>query len=287
MPRSIHRTIAIGPASLDLSIVVPVKDEAPNVIHLADEIDAALTGEMLAWECVWVDDGSTDGTTDLLRRLARTREPHRVLILDRNYGQSAALAEGFSRSRGRWLAMLDGDGQNDPADLPALIAKIRESGADMVNGYRATRRDNWLRKISSRIANGTRNRLTRESIRDVGCSLRILKRECVADLLVYKGMHRFLPTLVRLKGYTHIAEVPVNHRPRERGTAKYGVSNRLFVGLMDCYAVWWMQRRLVASAVAEEVNQGGTGDEQHSMGHNRLSGTGDVLGPVPSAVDRE
>ena len=287
MPISIHKTIAMGPASLDLSIVVPVKDEAPNIVHLADEIDAAMQGEALAWECVWVDDGSSDGTTELLRNLSREREPHRCLVLDRNYGQSAALAEGFSRSRGRWLAMLDGDGQNDPADLPVLIAKMRDSGADMVNGYRATRRDNWVRKISSRIANGARNRLTRESIRDVGCSLRIFKRACVADLLVHKGMHRFIPTLVRLKGFEKIAEVPVNHRPRERGTAKYGVSNRLFVGLMDCYAVWWMQRRLIAGAVAEEVNRGGRGDEQHIMARTRDAGTGDVLGAVSSAVDRE
>jgi dolichol-phosphate mannosyltransferase len=244
-----YQVIDPGPASLDVSLVVPVKDEAENVLLLAAEIRAAMAGTGYSWECVWVDDGSKDGTGELLRRAAVEEPHHRVLTLERNFGQSAAMAAGFSASRGRYVATLDGDGQNDPSDVPGMIALLVERGADLVNGYRARREDSLVRRLSSRIANGVRNRLTGEQVRDVGCSLRVMRRECLRHLFVFRGMHRFLPTLMRLNGLDRVLEVPVHHRPRLRGTTKYGVHNRLWVGIADLFGVWWLQRRTVAARV--------------------------------------
>jgi len=248
-----YQIVELPPASLDVTVVVPVKDEAENVLLLAAELRSALESSPYAWECVWVDDGSADGTGELLRRLAAEDPRHRVRTLDRNYGQSAALATGFSAARGRLLATLDGDGQNDPADLPGMVALLLARDVDLVNGWRARRRDGPIRRLSSRIANGVRNRVTRETVRDVGCSLRVMRRDAVRHLFVFRGMHRFLPTLMRLNGLGRTLEVPVKHRPRLRGTTKYGVNNRLWVGLADLFGVWWLQRRTVAPRLREEV----------------------------------
>ncbi|NOY80164.1 MAG: glycosyltransferase family 2 protein [Kiritimatiellaeota bacterium] len=236
-----------------VSVVVPVMNEEESAPDLAAEVTEALDGAGLSWECVWVNDGSTDRTLDVLVAKAVERWPgkHRVLDLDRNYGQSAALAAGFRHARGEILATLDGDGQNDPHDIPRLIEALDAQGVDMVNGVRARRRDSAVRRISSRLANGFRNWLTRESVSDVGCAIRVFRRQCVQDILVFKGMHRFLPTLARLQG-ARIAEMPVNHRPRTRGQTKYGISNRLWVGLADVFAVRWMQWRMVRPRVRAE-----------------------------------
>lgn len=235
------------PPSLDLSIIVPVKDEAGNIEPLAREIEAALAAaEVDRWECIWVDDGSSDGTTVEVQRLVGREPRHRVVALDRNYGQSAALGAGFCAARGDLIATLDGDGQLDPADLPRLLELQRSGAADVVNGRRQRRQDGWLRRLSSRIGNGFRNRITGEQVADVGCSLRVMRRACVQHLLVFRGMHRFLPTLIRLNGYDRILEVPVRHRPRLRGQTKYGIRNRLWVGIQDTLAVRWLGRRLVA-----------------------------------------
>lgn len=240
-----YRVIEQTAASLDVSVVVPVKDEVENVATLAAEIRAAMAPSPYAWECVWVDDGSTDGTGDVLAGIQREDARNRVVTLDRNYGQSAAMAVGFSTARGEVLVTLDGDGQNDPADVPRVVAHLLEHDADMVNGWRKERHDDWVRKLSSRLANGFRNWLTREQVRDVGCSLRAIRRDGVRHLFVFRGMHRFLPTLVRMNGRGRILEVPVRHRPRVRGTTKYGINNRLWVGLADAFAVRWLQERLV------------------------------------------
>jgi glycosyltransferase involved in cell wall biosynthesis len=244
-----YSVIEPGPATLELSVVVPVKDEVENVAELAGEISAALDAAPWAWECVWVDDGSTDGTAGALARVAGADRRHRVVTLAGNFGQSAAMAAGFSSARGELLATLDGDGQSDPRDVPTLVALLRARRADMVNGVRARRRDGLVRRISSRVANGFRNWLTRESVTDVGCSVRVMRREVVRHLLVFRGMHRFLPTLARLNGAETILEVPVNHRPRLRGRTKYGVGNRLWVGLADAFAVRWLQARAVRARV--------------------------------------
>ncbi|SHG21847.1 dolichol-phosphate mannosyltransferase [Desulfacinum infernum DSM 9756] len=229
---------------MELSIVIPVFNEEGNVEELAQEVDWALEGSRLTWECLWVDDGSTDGTADKLYIIA-ARDPkgrHRFLRFERNAGQSAALWAGFRHARGALIATLDGDGQNDPADLPRLVDMLRREGYDMVNGYRAKRRDSLVRKISSRIANGFRNWVTGKTVRDVGCSTRVFRRECVEHLPPFKGLHRFLPTLTVLYGY-RIAETQVGHRPRRKGVTKYGIHNRLWVGLLDSFGVWWLRRR--------------------------------------------
>ena len=232
-----------------LSVIVPVYNEEESVIPLAREIEAAMADFTGEWECVWIDDGSSDGTLDRLRELASESAatgglPHRPVMHDRNYGQSPALFTGFRRARGAIFITLDGDGQNDPADIPFLIRRLEESGADMVNGRRRKRRDSLVRLVCSRIANGFRNWATKERVSDVGCSLRAFHRRCVEHIPVFNGMHRFLPTLARLCGHANIIEEPVNHRPRERGVTKYGINNRLWVGLRDTFAVRWMQSRV-------------------------------------------
>lgn len=227
-----------------LSVIVPVKDEEECVGTLAGEVTQALNASGRDWECIWVNDGSTDGTQAVLDRLCRDDPHHRFLELDGNFGQSAALAAGFGAARGDTIATLDGDGQNDPRDLPRLLDRLDQGDVDMVNGVRQKRRDSFLRRISSRIANGFRNWATEERVSDVGCSIRACRRECLSGIIVFRGMHRFLPTLVRMRGY-RIVEMPVNHRPRTKGKTKYGVNNRLWVGLADTFAVRWMQKRLV------------------------------------------
>ncbi|MEJ5349515.1 MAG: glycosyltransferase family 2 protein [Desulfosoma sp.] len=230
---------------MDLSIVIPVYNEAENVLHLADELEESLKPSAILWECLWVDDGSTDGTWDKLLVVAGRSSGsffHRLYALERNAGQSAALWTGFQRCQGQIIATLDGDGQNDPRDIPRLVSLLLEGGYDMVQGYRAVRRDSLKRRVASRIANTFRNLITGKSVRDVGCSTRVFRRECVPYLPPFKGLHRFLPTLIMYHGF-RIAEAPVNHRPRRRGTTKYGIFDRLWVGLLDLFGVSWLRLR--------------------------------------------
>lgn len=222
------------------SLVIPVYNEAACIAVLATEIEQALAGR--CWECLWVDDASTDGTRVILRELASRDSRHRVVAMRGNSGQSAALLAGFRQAKGAVLGTLDGDGQNNPADLAAMLDLLDQADVDLVNGRRMQRRDTWLRRFSSRVANGYRNALTGESVNDVGCAIRVFRRECVQQLPHFKGMHRFLPTLIRLGGY-RFAELPVTHRPREQGTSKYGIHNRLWVGLVDTFGVMWLMRR--------------------------------------------
>lgn len=227
------------PGDPHLSIVIPVKDEQDNVGPLAEEIGRAFAGAEFGWEVVWVDDGSTDDTA---RRIAELPPPHRLVRLDRNHGQSAAFAAGFRAARGSWIGTLDGDGQNDPRDLIRQLEHAVATGADMVNGVRARRHDGLVRRASSRIANAVRNRLTGETVTDVGCSTRIVRREAVLEAPFFHGMHRFLPTLVKMRGFT-VAEIPVNHRARHAGRTKYGIHNRLWTGLGDLFGVRWLLSR--------------------------------------------
>ncbi|MFA7332491.1 MAG: glycosyltransferase family 2 protein [Candidatus Delongbacteria bacterium] len=233
----------------DFSLIIPLYNEEESVAALAAEVESALAG--LDWECLWVDDGSRDGTAGCVRRLATAQPRHRLLRLARNCGQSAALLAGLDEARGRLLGTLDGDGQNDPADLPRMIALQRAGGADLVNGRRAVRRDSWLRRVSSRVANSWRNALTGESVADVGCAIRVFRRECARHLPPFKGMHRFLPTLIRLDGWS-LVELEVAHRPRQRGVSKYGVGNRLWVGILDTFGVMWLKRRHAHYQLATE-----------------------------------
>jgi glycosyltransferase involved in cell wall biosynthesis len=231
-----------------LSVVIPVFDEAGNLEALHRELDTALAKVARPAEIVFVDDGSRDEGPALLARLAEADPRVRVVTLDRNHGQSAALDAGFRRARGEVVATLDADLQNDPADLPRLLAWLDR--ADVVNGVRAERRDTWVRKLSSRIGNGFRNWATGESVTDVGCSLRVMRAEHLRRVKMFRGMHRFLPTLLRLEG-ARVTELPVSHRPRLHGSSKYGIANRLFTGLADVFAVRWMQRRALRYRVKE------------------------------------
>jgi len=217
-----------------------VFEERDNLEPLHQELRAALAGVTGGVEFVYVDDGSRDGSAEALADLAKGDERVRVLRFEHNSGQSAAFAAGFEAARGEIVATLDADLQNDPADLPRLLAGLDR--ADVVNGVRVGRQDGLVRKLSSRVGNGFRNWMTEESVSDVGCSLRVMRASYLKRVKLYRGMHRFLPTLLRMEG-ARVIELPVSHRPRRHGHSKYGIANRLFVGLADVFAVRWMQKR--------------------------------------------
>lgn len=236
--------------------MLPLRDEEGSIPALATEIEAALESTGRRWECIWVDDGSEDGSRALLRELCDRRPAHRWIGLARGFGQSAALLTGLRAARGRVIATLDADGQNDPADIPRLLSVMAETGACLVNGVRTRRRDDPIRRLSSRIANPFRNWITGENVTDIGCALRVFRRDCADALPAFAGMHRFLPTLLHLRGCT-VRETPVNHRPRRTGTTKYGVANRLWVGLLDTMGVWWLERRWVDPVVDASSDEPG------------------------------
>ena len=235
----------------DLSVVFPVFNEEENIPILLDEIAGALRGTPWLYEMVAVDDGSVDRSLQVLRDSRRKHPDLRVLTFEKNSGQTAALDAGWRAARGRWIVSLDADLQNDPADIPKMMSRLEESGADMVIGVRVNRQDTWARKIQSRIGNGVRNWITRDRITDTGCSLKLVRREAVERVRLFTGMHRFLPTLVRMQGYK-VVEMPVNHRSRRFGVSKYGAMNRAMRGLADCFAVRWMGKRMLNYKVKEE-----------------------------------
>jgi dolichol-phosphate mannosyltransferase len=218
-----------------VSVVVPLYNEEENVPILQSELTAALTG--LDYEIIFVDDGSSDQT------VARISVGPRVQVLrfERNAGQSAALYAGLRNVRGATAVLIDGDLQNDPADIPKLLAEI-ERGADLVCGYRAQRKDTFVKRVTSRIANFVRSRFTKDGVRDTGCTLKAMRRDCVGALLPFKGMHRFIPALVKGAGY-RLVEIPVNHRQRKFGQSKYGLGNRALRATVDMFGVRWLLSR--------------------------------------------
>jgi len=226
--------------ALDLSVVVPIYDEKDNLGRLVEELEPVLQSLNLRHEILLVDDGSRDGSAEIVASLVRTRESVRSLHFRRNAGQTAAFDAGFKNARGRWVVTIDADLQNDPADIGALLDALSEYDAAV--GYRLNREDRWLRRLSSRVANSVRNRLTGDDIIDTGCSLKAFRRECLSEIKLYDGMHRLLPTLLRIEGRT-VAQLPVNHRPRIAGKSKYGVWNRAFRAFVDLLAVRWMKKR--------------------------------------------
>lgn len=228
--------------TVDLSVIIPVKDEAENIQDLAGELSEVMGAHAWNWECLWINDGSGDDTQSILDELVRRDSRHRYIAFESSAGQSAAFWAGFKEAGGAILATIDGDGQNDPRDIPCLVNMISSGQVDMANGYRMRRQDSLARKVSSWVANAFRNAVTGRTVRDVGCSTRAFKRECVACLPLFAGMHRFLPTLVALQGY-RLGEYPVNHRPRLRGKSKYNIRNRLWVGLLDTMGVFWLRKR--------------------------------------------
>lgn len=234
-----------------LSVVVPVHNERDNIVPLVEEIVAALRGR-LAFEIVYVDDASGDDSLAVLRE-ARARFPElRVLRHLSQCGQSTAVRNGVKAARGAWIATLDGDGQNDPADIPKLLA-ARDAGEAAVKcyaGWRVDRRDDALKRVSSKVANAVRSRILRDATPDTGCGLKLFEREAFLELPYFDHMHRFLPALFQRAGW-QVRSVPVNHRPRTRGVSKYGMWNRLWVGIVDLRGVGWLIRRAKRTAVEE------------------------------------
>jgi dolichol-phosphate mannosyltransferase len=234
-----------------ISLVIPVYNEEENLPILHGEILRAMETAGDPWEVLYVDDGSTDTSPAILLGLAREDSRVRVIHQRRNSGQSAALDAGFRHARGEIVVTLDADLQNDPADIPRLLERIGEY--DVVSGVRARRQDSWIRKVSSRVANGIRNRVTQESVTDVGCTLRAARSEYLRRVPVFNGMHRFLPTLLRMEG-ARVTEVPVNHRPRLHGQPKYNIRNRIWRALVDLFGVRWMQSRRIDRQISEEID---------------------------------
>jgi dolichol-phosphate mannosyltransferase len=235
-----HRFMAHSPA---LSVVVPLYNEEGNVVELQRQIAAALA--QFDYELLLVDDGSTDQT---VARVV-TGDRVRLLQMAKNAGQSAAMHAGINAARGAVITMLDGDLQNDPADIPRLLAKLDE-GYDLVCGYRAKRKDTAFKRIQSRIANFVRSRFVGDGVRDTGCTLKAMRSECRAALLPFNGMHRFIPALIASLGYK-VAELPVNHRDRVAGVSKYGFGNRALRATMDMFGVRWLNSRRVVYKVNE------------------------------------
>jgi dolichol-phosphate mannosyltransferase len=244
------RQVGLGSSVPEVSLVIPVYDEEPNLAPLAAEIRDTMQAQGRPYEVLFVDDGSTDGSLAELIRLAAADPAVRVIRQARNSGQSAALDAGFRHARGAIVVTLDADLQNDPADIPLLLARLDE--ADVVCGVRVRRRDSWVRRVSSGVANAVRNRFTRESVADVGCTLRACRAEYLRRIPVWNGMHRFLPTLLRMEG-ARIAEVNVSHRPRRFGEPKYNIRNRIWRASTDLFGVRWLQKRWIDRRLAEEV----------------------------------
>jgi dolichol-phosphate mannosyltransferase len=241
----------------DLSVVVPVRDEADSIRPLVAEIRAALDAlgrtRPLAYEIVYVDDGSRDTTPDVLTALRDEYPMLRVVRHRQGCGQSAAIATGVQAARAPMIVTLDGDGQNDPADIPRLV-EVFEQVPDrhrlMVTGRRAKRRDTWLKRVSSRVANAVRAGLLKDATPDTGCGLKIFPRAAFLEMPRFDHMHRFLPALM-LRGGGRVVSVPVNHRPRARGVSKYGLLDRLWVGIADLLGVMWLQRRPLTPVIEE------------------------------------
>lgn len=239
---------------LDVSVVIPVCNEEDNVIPLAREIHDALQGRY-AFETIFVDDGSVDGTGAAVHAARAQGMPEvRLIRHSVRSGQSSAVATGVRHARAPWIATLDGDGQNDPADIPRLLDTIESSNSErlrLVMGNRKTRRDTWLRRLSSRVANGVRGGLLRDGTPDTGCGIKVFDRDVFLNMPRFNHMHRFMPALFQREGF-EVVSVPVNHRERTRGSSKYGLHNRLWVGIVDLFGVMWLIRRSAPRVPSEE-----------------------------------
>jgi glycosyltransferase involved in cell wall biosynthesis len=241
----------------ELSVIVPSYNEEENVPLLAQELREVLAAaDIGSYEVIFVDDGSTDATAERVRaEVQRDADGRfRLLSLAENGGESAATEAGLRHARGAIVVVMDCDLQNPPDDIPTLLEPIRAGQADCVCGWRSTRGegDTGWRRFQSRVANAVRNALTGDDVRDAGCTFRAFRRECVERVKLFRGMHRFLPTLIRLEGW-RVLEVPVGNRPRLHGSSKYGMWNRVFVALRDTFAIRWMRTRVVRWRIAEDL----------------------------------
>ena len=234
--------IADSPA---VSVIVPLFNEQENVPSLQSELRVALAG--LDHEIIFVDDGSVDRTVEQIETAPNVR----VIRFERNTGQSAAIYAGLQGAHGAIAVLIDGDLQNDPADIPRLLAEIAR-GADLVCGYRVKRRDTALKRLTSRIANTVRSRFTKDGVRDTGCTLKAMRLECASALVSFKGMHRFIPALIKGAGY-RLVEIPVNHRPRRFGQSKYSLGNRALRATIDMFGVRWLLARRLDYKIRKDI----------------------------------
>jgi glycosyltransferase involved in cell wall biosynthesis len=243
-------------SALDLSIVVPVYNEEENLPLLWPEIREVLAPTGLTYEVIFVDDGSKDRSAEIVRAFREADPRVRLIRFKANAGETAATDAGLKAVRGRYVVVMDADLQNDPRDIPGMLSHLDRW--DAVTGWRVNRAagDSVVRRVSSRVANAIRNRLSDESIQDSGCTFRAFRRECLRDLVLYKGFHRFIPTLLKMRGF-RVLEVPVNHRPRRFGESKYGIGNRAAKAFVDLLVVRWMKDRLLRYEVTEDL--GGDG----------------------------
>lgn len=236
-------------AAPELSVVLPAFNEEESLPQVWSEVSGVLDALGRSAEVIFVDDGSADATPDIVRSFRAADSRVRLIRLAANAGLSAALDAGFTRARGRIVITLDSDLQNDPRDIPRMLDALE--GYDAVTGWRQRRDDPWLKCISSRIANGVRNAVTRESVHDSACTLRVLRHGCLSCLPRFRGFHRFVPTLLRMAG-CRVLELPVGHRARRFGVSHYGIRNRAFVAFEDLLAVRWMQSRWLRYDASEE-----------------------------------
>jgi len=235
---------------LDLSVVIPVYNEEENLPLLWPELRRVLEPLGLQFEVLFVDDGSRDRSAEIVRGFRDADPRVRLIRLKVNSGETAATDAGLKSARGRWLVTMDADLQNDPHDLPMLLAHLDQW--DGVTGWRVQRDDPFIRRASSRVANAIRNWVIDESVQDSGCTYRAFRRECLRSLVLYRGFHRFVPTLLRMHGY-RVLEIPVNHRPRRFGQSKYGIGNRAVAAFKDLLVIRWMKDRVLRYDIAEDL----------------------------------
>ena len=242
--------------SIYYSVIIPAHNENANLPSLLEEIKDVMASLKKPWEVLVIDDGSTDGTWQTLEQISTTLPELKGLHLQTQSGQSAALHIGFQAARGEAIITLDGDGQNDPHDIPKLLAVF--DGIDCVSGQRQRRQDRTSRRWISTMANGTRRWLLGDDIRDTGCSLKVFRASTLQKVKLFKGMHRFLPSLIMQEG-GEVKEIPVSHRPRQKGKSNYSICNRGLSTITDLLAVWWMKRRRLQGVVDRQVGSGTRG----------------------------
>lgn len=232
------------------SLVIPLKNEEENISELLNELEPIMNSLNHPWEAICIDDGSDDKTLEILRKISKSKPYLRILVFKHNYGQSSAFDAGFKAAQGEFIITLDGDRQNDPADIPKLIQEARD--VDLVCGCRANRKDPWSKKIISVFANYIRSRICQDGVQDTGCSLKLYRTESLRKIKMFHGMHRFLPALFLMEGLK-IKEVPVNHRERTKGATKYNFLNRSFNTISDMFAVCWMRKRCLKYQIENEI----------------------------------
>lgn len=236
--------------TIQYSVVIPLKNEESNIVDLIHELEPIMQSLNQHWELICIDDGSTDQTRHILMGLAKEKKYLKIIAFNKNYGQSSAFHAGFSAARGKFVITLDGDRQNDPADIPKMVELIQN--CDLVCGIRQKRKDPWNKRIISKLANKVRRWICEDGVQDSGCSLKIYRTECLHKIKMYHGMHRFLPALFKIEGFS-VKEIPVNHRERIRGVSKYNFMNRSFNTISDLLAVGWMDKRQLRYKIEKQI----------------------------------